>query len=97
MSTGAPDWGGKAVTVSAVEMSVGLRSAARLLVLRGREDVGLRRESVARDRPLDEHKPTTAMDALDQINNDPLCLACEKESSTGRGVLLTSHTCVLID
>ena len=84
-------------TVSGVEMSVGLRSAARLLVLRGRDDVGLRRESVARDRPVDGHELTTATAALDQINDDPLCLACEKESSTGRGVLLTSHTCVQID
>ena len=83
--------------VSHIELSVGLRSAARLLVLRGRADLALRRESVARVTPFGDHALTTAADAMDRINRDPLCLACEKESSTGRGVLLTSHTCVVID
>ncbi len=84
-------------TVSIVEMSVGLRPAARLLVLRGRDDVALRRESVARDVTFGEDELTTPADALDRINNDPLCLACEKETATGLGLLLTVHTCVEID
>jgi hypothetical protein len=85
------------MTVSDVELSVGLRSAARLMVLRGREDLALRRETMARVAPFADNQLTTTADAMDCINRDPLCLACEKESSTGRGVLLTSHTCVLID
>jgi len=90
--------GGDGVTtVSGVEMSVGLRSAARLLVLRGREDLALRRESVARGAPCGDDELTTAADALDRINNDPLCLACEEESATRLGVLLTMHTCIEID
>ena len=84
-------------TVSGVAMSVGLRSAARLLVLRGREDLALRREAVARGAPFGGNELTTAADALDRINNDPLCLACEEESATRLGVLLPLHTCVQID
>ncbi len=83
--------------VSAIEMSVGLRSAARLLVLRGREDVVLRRESLGLDVRAGDGDLTTPAEALAQINLDPVCLACEKESATGRGVLLNQHTCVEID
>ncbi len=84
-------------TVSVVEMSVGLRPAARLLLLRGRDDVALRRESVARHLTFGEDELSTPAEALDRINNDPLCLACEKETTTGLGVLLTVHTCIDID
>jgi hypothetical protein len=53
------------MTVSSVEMSVGLRSAARLLVLRGRDDLALRRQSVARQIPFGDDEVTPAADALD--------------------------------
>jgi len=64
--------------VSRIELSVGLRSAARLLVLRGRDDIELRRESLAEAAAVNScHLPGLA-ETLNRINADPLCLACEK-------------------
>jgi hypothetical protein len=80
--------------VSHIELSVGLRSAARLMVLRGREDLALRRETVARVAPFGDDELTTAADAMDRINRDLLCLACVKEGATGTGVLPALHSCV---
>jgi hypothetical protein len=54
-------------TVSSLEMSVGLRSAVRLLVLRGPEDLALRRQSVANEALFGDRELTTAADALDRI------------------------------
>jgi len=80
-------------TVSALELTVGLRSAARLLVLRGRVDVARRREFFVEAAPLGNLDLPLPEETLSQINDDPLCLACEKETATGVGVLLTMHSC----
>jgi hypothetical protein len=82
------------MTVSSVEMSVGLRSAARLLVLRGRADLALRRQSVASEAPFGDQELTTAADALDRIDKHPRCPACEQNSATGPELLSTVHSCV---
>ena len=81
------------ITVSAIELTVGLRSAARLLVLRARVDVAQRRESLAEAAPFVALDLPLSEATLNQINDDPLCLACEKEAATGRGVLITMHSC----
>ena len=80
-------------TVSAIELTVGLRSAARLLVLRGRVDIAQRRESFARAASFCDLALTLPEETLNQINDDPLCLACDAEAATGRGVLITMHSC----
>lgn len=79
-------------TLVALEMSVGVRSAARLLVLRSREDIGGRREIVRAHAP-GEWTNNTLANMLREINADGLCLACEKERETRRGVLRSEHTC----
>ena len=84
-------------TVSVVEMSVGLRSAARLLVLRSRQDVASRRERGTQDAFLGDHNLTATADVLNEVNSDGLCLACERENATGRGVLSTQHSCADVE
>ena len=77
--------------IAAVEMSVGLRSAARLLVLRSREDVASRRECVKQQASNAE--ATTVAAEVHRINNNGRCLACDAERATSNRILRTQHSC----
>ncbi len=77
--------------LAVVETSVGLRTAARLLVLRSREDVAGRRGLIRSDVPTEAN--ITIIELLQRINADDLCLACACESATGRGLLASEHSC----